>query len=65
MAKKELKRIDDTILTSCRACQYCQTISKESEIYYCNEFNIPIFDFLNFPKSCEFESIFKTFRKGG
>jgi hypothetical protein len=64
MAKKEFKRIQGEILTNCRLCPFCQTISKDSEIYYCSEFNFPIFDFSEFPKVCEFESIFKTMRKG-
>jgi hypothetical protein len=65
MAKKEFKIIEGDVLINCRKCRFCQTISKNSEVYYCKEFNFPIFDFSSFPKVCEFESIFKTMRKGG
>ncbi len=62
MAKKELKRVEGNILTNCRACSYYQILSKESEIYYCREFNTPILNFKSFPKECQFESIFKINR---
>ena len=65
MAKKEFKIVDGQVLVNCRLCPFCQIISKQSKVYYCKEFNVPIFDFFSFPKVCEFKSVFKTMRKGG